>query len=84
MRPQQRESKKDKFPNYLHHIPPEDDDKATRTLFVGNLEPTISDQDLKRIFEKYGSVEDIDVKRPQPVSLHLNSNFLIILHYVHL
>jgi len=66
MRPQQRESKKDKFPNYLHHIPPEDDDKATRTLFVGNLEVTISDQDLKRIFEKYGSVEDIDVKRPPP------------------
>jgi len=66
MRPQQRESKKDKFPNYLHHIPPEEDEKATRTLFVGNLEPTISDQDLKRIFEKYGSVEDIDVKRPQP------------------
>lgn len=62
----QRESKKDKFPNYLHHIPPEDDDKATRTLFVGNLEVTISDQDLKRIFEKYGSVEDIDVKRPPP------------------
>ncbi|KAK4337145.1 hypothetical protein RND71_043363 [Anisodus tanguticus] len=66
MRPQQRESKKDKFPNYLHHIPPEDDDKATRTLFVGNLEVTISDQNLKRIFEKYGSVEDIDVKRPPP------------------
>ena len=65
MRPQ-RESKKDKFPNYLHHIAPEEDDKATRTLFVGNLEVTISDQDLKRIFEKYGSVEDIDVKRPPP------------------
>lgn len=64
----QRESKKDKFPNYLHHIPPEDDDKATRTLFVGNLEVTISDQDLKRIFERYGVVEDIDVKRPPPGS----------------
>ena len=61
-----RESKKEKFPNYLHHIPPEDDDKATRTLFVGNLEVTISESDLKRIFERYGIVEDIDVKRPPP------------------
>lgn len=61
-----RESKKEKFPNYLHHIPPEDDDKATRTLFVGNLEVTISEPDLRRIFERYGVVEDIDVKRPPP------------------
>nr|AYV89048.1 putative RNA-binding protein 15B [Tetranychus truncatus] len=61
-----RESKKEKFPNYLHHIPPEDDDKATRTLFVGNLEVTISEADLRRIFERYGVVEDIDVKRPPP------------------
>ena len=61
-----RESKKDKFPNYLHHIPPEDDDKSTRTLFVGNLEVTITEPDLKRIFTHYGEVDDIDVKRPPP------------------
>lgn len=65
-RGQQRESKKEKFPNYLHHIAPEEDDKATRTLFVGNLEVTISENELRRIFEKYGHVEDIDVKRPPP------------------
>lgn len=63
---QQRESKKDKFPNYLHHIPPEEDDKATRTLFVGNLEVTITEPDLRRFFERYGVVEDVDVKRPPP------------------
>lgn len=63
---QQRESKKEKFPNYLHHIAPEEDDKSTRTLFVGNLEVTITDADLRRIFERYGQVEDIDVKRPPP------------------
>lgn len=63
---QQRESKKEKFPNYLHHIPPEEDDKATRTLFVGNLETTIAEPDLRRIFERYGVVEDVDVKRPPP------------------
>uniref|UniRef100_A0A131XVS8 Putative rna-binding protein 15b n=3 Tax=Ixodes ricinus TaxID=34613 RepID=A0A131XVS8_IXORI len=60
------DGKKEKFPNYLHHVPPEDDDKATRTLFVGNLEVTISEADLRRIFERYGVVEDVDVKRPPP------------------
>ncbi|KAG8191659.1 hypothetical protein JTE90_016449 [Oedothorax gibbosus] len=60
------DGKKEKFPNYLHHVPPEEDDKATRTLFVGNLEVTISEAELRRIFERYGIVEDIDVKRPAP------------------
>ena len=62
----QRDAKKEKFPNYLHHIPPEEDDKSTRTLFVGNLEVTITEPDLRRIFERYGVVEDVDVKRPPP------------------
>ncbi|UYV73993.1 RBM15B [Cordylochernes scorpioides] len=64
--PRREESKKEKFPNYLHHVPPEQDDKATRTLFVGNLEITISEAELREIFERYGIVEDVDVKRPMP------------------
>lgn len=60
------DNKKDKFPNYLQHIPPEEDPLATRTLFAGNLEINISDDELKRIFGKYGIVEDIDIKRPPP------------------
>lgn len=60
------ENKKDKFPNYLHHVSPEEDPLATRTLFAGNLEINISDDELKRIFGKYGIVEDIDIKRPPP------------------
>lgn len=63
---QQRDAKKEKFPNYLHHIPPEEDEKSTRTLFVGNLEVTITESDLRRIFERYGVVDDVDVKRPPP------------------
>ena len=55
---------KPKFPDHLTHILPEDDDKATRTLFVGNLDYAINDVNLKRIFERYGVVEDIDIKRP--------------------
>ncbi|KAK7604738.1 hypothetical protein V9T40_005924 [Parthenolecanium corni] len=53
-----------KFPNYLHHIPPEEDVLATRTLFAGNLEIGTSKEDLRRIFAPYGDIEDIDVKRP--------------------
>jgi len=60
------ENKKDKFPNYLQHIAPEDDPLATRTLFAGNLEVSISDEEMRRIFGRYGTVEDIDIKRPPP------------------
>ena len=59
-------SKKDKFPNYLEHIPPEDDPLATRTLFTGNLELNITDEEIKRIFGRYGNLLDIDIKRPPP------------------
>ncbi|XP_068231772.1 RNA-binding protein spenito [Palaemon carinicauda] len=60
------ESKRDKFPNYLHHVPPEEDPLATRTLFAGNLEINISEDELRRIFGRYGVVDDIDIKRPPP------------------
>lgn len=60
------ENKKDKFPNYLHHVQPEEDPLATRTLFLGNLEINISEEELRRIFGKYGILEDIDIKRPPP------------------
>ena len=58
--------RKDKFPNYLNHIPPEDDPLATRTLFAGNLELNITDEEMRRIFGRYGRLVDIDVKRPAP------------------
>ena len=60
------ENKKDRFPNYLHHIPPEEDPLATRTLFAGNLEINITEEELRRIFGNYGVVEDVDIKRPPP------------------
>lgn len=43
---------------------PEEDDKATRTLFVGNLEYGITESMLRNTFSKYGVVQDIDIKRP--------------------
>lgn len=57
-------SREAKFPHHLQHIAPEDDDKATRTLFVGNLSVEISEDHLRELFEKYGNVMDVDVKRP--------------------
>jgi RNA-binding protein 15 len=45
------------------HVPPEDDESATRTLFVGNLDYDITADELQRVFERYGVVEDVDVKR---------------------
>jgi len=61
-----RENKKDRFPNYLEHIQPEDDPLATRTLFIGNLELNITLEEMKRIFGKHGDLVDIDIKRPPP------------------
>lgn len=61
-----RDNKKDKFPNYLEHIPPEDDPLSTRTLFTGNLELNITEEEIRRIFGRYGNLLDIDIKRPPP------------------
>ena len=53
-----------KFPFHLDHIPPEEDPNATRTLFVGNLDLESDPEEIRRIFGRYGIVEDVDVKRP--------------------
>ena len=45
-------------------IPVEDDPKASRTLFVGNLEQSVTPQELQRLFEAYGHIEDVEIKRP--------------------
>lgn len=39
---------------------------AFRTLFAGNLELNITDEEMNRIFGKYGKLVDIDIKRPPP------------------
>ena len=45
------------------HGPPQKDDPATRTLFVGSLPAGISVQRVKDHFARIGPVHDIDVKR---------------------
>ena len=35
-------------------------------MFAGNLELNITDEEMRRIFGRYGRLVDIDVKRPAP------------------
>ncbi|KAM5132159.1 msx2-interacting protein [Mantella aurantiaca] len=37
--------------------------KATRTLFIGNLEKTTTHLDLHNVFQRFGDIVDIDVKK---------------------
>ncbi|CAH8580809.1 unnamed protein product [Heterobilharzia americana] len=47
----------------VEHRNPEDDPNATRTLFLGNLPPDVEEPELRKMFERYGIIEDIDIKR---------------------
>lgn len=42
----------------------QDDDEATRTLFVGNLPSDVKEREIRHLFDKYGKVEEIDIKTP--------------------
>nr|XP_033782403.1 putative RNA-binding protein 15B [Geotrypetes seraphini] len=43
---------------------PEDDQRATRNLFIGNLDHNVSEIELRRAFAKYGIIEEVVIKRP--------------------
>ncbi|XP_053577038.1 putative RNA-binding protein 15B [Bombina bombina] len=45
-------------------LAPEDDHRATRNLFIGNLDHAVSEIDLRRAFDKYGPIEEVVMKRP--------------------
>uniref|UniRef100_A0A8C1CZP9 RNA-binding protein 15 n=1 Tax=Cyprinus carpio carpio TaxID=630221 RepID=A0A8C1CZP9_CYPCA len=45
-------------------ISPEDDQRANRTLFLGNLDITVTENDLRRAFERFGTITEVDIKRP--------------------
>ncbi|XP_017271345.1 msx2-interacting protein isoform X2 [Kryptolebias marmoratus] len=44
--------------------------KATRTLFIGNLEKTTSYQQLLDIFQRFGEIVDIDIKKVSGIPLY--------------
>ncbi|KAJ8360994.1 hypothetical protein SKAU_G00175190 [Synaphobranchus kaupii] len=45
-------------------LKPEDDQRATRNLFIGNLDHNVSEVELRRGFDKYGIIEEVVIKRP--------------------
>ncbi|KAF8562311.1 hypothetical protein P879_04303 [Paragonimus westermani] len=44
--------------------------KATRTLFVGSLEPDITESEVLQAFERFGTIEQIDIKRASKLGAH--------------
>ena len=50
--------------NFIFKLEPELNDKeVTRTLFIGNLDPDVTENELKKLFDRFGYIEDIDIKR---------------------
>ncbi|KAJ8017206.1 hypothetical protein DPEC_G00015400 [Dallia pectoralis] len=43
-------------------ISPEDDQRANRTLFLGNLDITVTETDLRRAFDRFGLITEVDIK----------------------
>ncbi|XP_054641726.1 putative RNA-binding protein 15B [Dunckerocampus dactyliophorus] len=48
----------------LDDLKPEDDQRATSNLFIGNLDGGVTEAELRRGFDKYGVIEDVVIKRP--------------------
>ncbi|XP_045884940.1 putative RNA-binding protein 15B [Micropterus dolomieu] len=48
----------------VEDLKPEDDQRATSNLFIGNLDGQVTEAELRRGFDKYGIIEDVVIKRP--------------------
>ncbi|XP_038552272.1 RNA-binding protein 15-like [Micropterus salmoides] len=44
-------------------LSPEDDHRANRTLFLGNLDVSVTESDLRRAFDRFGVITEVDIKR---------------------
>nr|XP_057911728.1 RNA-binding protein 15-like [Doryrhamphus excisus]XP_057911729.1 RNA-binding protein 15-like [Doryrhamphus excisus] len=42
---------------------PEDDQRANRTLFLGHLDVSLTESDLRRAFNRFGVITEVDIKR---------------------
>lgn len=54
------------LPNSAMHYYDDDENDQTRTLFIGNLDADINRDLLWKQFERYGLLEDIDIKKSLP------------------
>ena len=59
----------------VSHYFDNDERDATRTLFVGNLDNSVEKEDLRKVFERFGHVDEIDIKRNQPYQMSSNSDY---------
>ncbi|KAM8868604.1 RNA-binding protein 15-like [Synchiropus picturatus] len=44
-------------------VSPEVDQRANRTLFLGNLDVRVTEEELKRTFDRFGVITEVDIKR---------------------
>uniref|UniRef100_A0A3Q3FAK1 RNA binding motif protein 15 n=1 Tax=Labrus bergylta TaxID=56723 RepID=A0A3Q3FAK1_9LABR len=44
-------------------VNPEDDQRANRTLFLGSLDVSVTETDLRRAFDRFGVITEVDIKR---------------------
>ncbi|XP_036007270.1 RNA-binding protein 15-like [Fundulus heteroclitus] len=44
-------------------LSPEDEQRANRTLFLGNLEAGLTESEVRRAFERFGPITEVDIKR---------------------
>lgn len=56
-------SKKFQNADGLSHSLEDEHKDATRTLFIGSLDSSIETSELRKIFERFGVIEEIDIKR---------------------
>lgn len=52
------------YPDEDPIMSPEDGQRANRTLFLGNLDVTVTESDLRRAFARFGVITEVDIKRP--------------------
>jgi RNA-binding protein 15 len=58
----------------VSHYYDNDEKDATCTLFVGNVDHNTDRMDLRKCFEAYGIVEDVEIKRHMPVQVPNSSS----------
>lgn len=44
-------------------LPSEEGQRANRTLFLGNLDVSLTENDLRRAFDRFGIITEVDIKR---------------------
>ncbi|XP_055725444.1 RNA-binding protein 15-like [Salvelinus fontinalis] len=57
-------------------LSPENDQRANRTLFLGNLNISVKENDLRRAFNRFGVITEVDIKRTSARGQNCTYGFL--------